>query len=1468
MKWERGMSDITKYIYYVILCLFLTIHITVSGQTPGLIIKPAEGAGAGLLDPDGDGYVSQKTHGVQIGFTIPPNNDVLQSEIPYVALVKPDIQGDLERGPTGGFTEIVGTDEIGNNAILTYTDGINLYYRFRLSGYAPNSKSYSILIDADGKFGFTGDNKDPDAKTGNPGFEYEVVLETNFNVEIYNVNNTATRPATPLALASYDSNCQKSIAVSRAGGDADYFYDFFIPYNKLPFSNTTPLRYVALTSMNPFPAIGNNAVSDVGGVASFTNLDEAFIDLIDAQTPTVPGQEVLDRSDCPAINGPITTNSTSISGTSTEGNGTIIKVYKNGSLTPLGTTTVTGNAWTFSLGAIVLAAGDVITTTATASNEGESLGNCNPRTVLQGNAPPCYVPVATNLTMDSPKKRLAFDFVAPMGYNISDYTFKIYDSSNIEWVGTLTKSGNNYSYYNNGAIKDNNWYVVVSHTSCVPSKTYYCNGTPSATPFITGPVTAGSNVNISGTCGTSALVTLFINDVAQVTATYSGSWTITGLSLAVNDRLYVTSTENGKCTVASSITTVVCSPSVTPVINQNVYARDPFLTGTCGAGAVVTVYQDGATIGPATVSGTTWSKAISSLVGNTTKFYVSSTEPGKCESISNEITVKPVPVPVITGTYCGNTTSVSGYITGTNANIQMYKAGTPAVAIGALTATNVSGNWTVSGLSLLPGDQIYATATLSHGSTANSTTITIGNKTTNPVTINTNPIYEGMTSIAGTGTNGDVITLYVEDAPTIYTASWSGNTWTISGIANYEFYPGAKVYVTATTPSQCESNPSEVKIVQCVVPAIPSYSEQNISYCEGNSGIFTLSSSQTGVIYQLVNASGQPQGLEYVGTGGSITLKTNPLNNPLLDLRVKAYKIGNPSCSVISSVAINFTPQSTAPTVNFTSTNLTASYGDASVNLNFSSKSNTPLANLYAIDYPIATNALGLNDISTQTFTANSGSFSLPIPTNPDKLPIGTYYGTITISSSAGSSCSTVYGFSITINAVGSPPVIVNQYPTICSGNTASLIATATGTVTSYQWQSASSLGGTYTNIPGATSANYKPTLTSTTYYKVIINGSMSSAATTVTVNPLVSGSPTIVGTSTVCAGQNSVNYSVSGISNATSYAWTYSGTGVLISGSGNSIYINFGTNATSGVLSVVGTNSCGSGTVATYTINVTALPTVYAGAGIPICANSTAVDISSGASAINHTSVLWTSSGTAGTITNSTSLNTATYTPSPGDIAAGSVTLTLTATGSCGTATSTKTLTITAAPVATAGGNISTCTGMTTITMAGATATGTYTGTPTWSGGAGLGSWTQTSNNSNPAQATFTPSTASGTFTATLTLAGCSNATSTRTISWGSSSTATFIVSPGSDACINEDVTYTTQSDKSNYIWTVQGTLGTDYSITAGGTGTASNTVTIKWLKSGSRIVSVKYDDNGCTATSGVSTVEVHPLPPIGDFY
>lgn len=88
---------------------------------------------------------------------------------------------------------------------------------------------------------------------------------------------------------------------------------------------------------------------------------------------------------------------------------------------------------------------------------------------------------------------------------------------------------------------------------------------------------------------------------------------------------------------------------------------------------------------------------------------------------------------------------------------------------------------------------------------------------------------------------------------------------------------------------------------------------------------------------------------------------------------------------------------------------------------------------------------------------------------------------------------------------------------------------------------------------------------------------------------------------------------------------------------------------------------------------------------------------------------------------------------------------------------------------------------------------------------------------------------------------------------------TPTFTTSPSGTICVNADATYTTQPSQTNYIWTIDGTVGTDYTIVSGGT-TTSNTVVLKWLKPGNKTVTVNYTNgegcSGSTAANATNTV------------
>jgi hypothetical protein len=79
-----------------------------------------------------------------------------------------------------------------------------------------------------------------------------------------------------------------------------------------------------------------------------------------------------------------------------------------------------------------------------------------------------------------------------------------------------------------------------------------------------------------------------------------------------------------------------------------------------------------------------------------------------------------------------------------------------------------------------------------------------------------------------------------------------------------------------------------------------------------------------------------------------------------------------------------------------------------------------------------------------------------------------------------------------------------------------------------------------------------------------------------VTIVPVPGAAGTITGATTTCDDLSGIPYSVVTIPNASTYSWNYSGTGVTINGTGNAVTLDYALGATSGNLTVLGTNSCG----------------------------------------------------------------------------------------------------------------------------------------------------------------------------------------------------------------------------------------------------------------------------------------------------
>ncbi|MFZ4401991.1 MAG: T9SS type A sorting domain-containing protein [Bacteroidales bacterium] len=159
---------------------------------------------------------------------------------------------------------------------------------------------------------------------------------------------------------------------------------------------------------------------------------------------------------------------------------------------------------------------------------------------------------------------------------------------------------------------------------------------------------------------------------------------------------------------------------------------------------------------------------------------------------------------------------------------------------------------------------------------------------------------------------------------------------------------------------------------------------------------------------------------------------------------------------------------------------------------------------------------------------------------------------------------------------------------TICQGqNNVTYTVPAIQNATSYIWTLPTGASGSSTT--NSITVNYSSSALSgyITVKGVNSYGNGAASSMAVIVSSIPANAGIISGTSSVLAGQINVVYSVPAILNATSYIWSYSGTGLTIIGNNNIVNIAFSTNALSGNLSVKGVNSCGNGVISYLYITV-----------------------------------------------------------------------------------------------------------------------------------------------------------------------------------------------------------------------------------------------------------------------------------------
>jgi gliding motility-associated-like protein len=468
----------------------------------------------------------------------------------------------------------------------------------------------------------------------------------------------------------------------------------------------------------------------------------------------------------------------------------------------------------------------------------------------------------------------------------------------------------------------------------------------------------------------------------------------------------------------------------------------------------------------------------------------------------------------------------------------------------------------------------------------------------------------------------------------------------------------------------------------------------------------------------------------------------------------------------------------------------------------------------------------------------------------------------LTLQSTGNGNCNTVSGVA-TITFTAAPTLTPASPVNVCADVPAASVSTTKTLAAGVLWSGGS---GTIAN-PAAPATTYTPTTAEVNTGSVTLtvtttgNGSCSPVSSTVQI--VIAPAPTVnAGSNQVVCGTVATVSNLTGtVTGATGGTWTkVSGTGTFGNANNTSTtYTPSNQDVINGSVTLKLT-STGNGLCQpvsnTMTITYTPVPSINAGPDQIVCSTELPVNLSATGSP-----AAWAASG--GTFGNASSLTT-TYTPSAGEIAAGTVTLSVSTlpSGACPVKTSQITITIPAGPIVNPGAA--------NQTMCGSLAAYQLNGTVTNATG---GIWTTNGTgsflpNANTLNATYTPSTTdrtNGSVLLTLTSTGngfCQQVAKTVTLTI----TPAIAVSAGPNQTLCADVSGITLNGSvttaTGAIWSVtsgSGSIAAPTSLITTYAPTAADitTGTVSFLLTST-------GNGGCPAVTSAVTHTLTPAPTL----
>ncbi|MBK9146810.1 MAG: gliding motility-associated C-terminal domain-containing protein [Flavobacteriales bacterium] len=799
--------------------------------------------------------------------------------------------------------------------------------------------------------------------------------------------------------------------------------------------------------------------------------------------------------------------------------------------------------------------------------------------------------------------------------------------------------------------------------------------------------------------------------------------------------LSLTSMGNGNCTAVSDSRVITFTPA--PTVN---------------AGANGTVCSNNATInlnGSVTVAtGAIWSggtgifspnnstlnaiyaPSAAERAAGTVTLTLTTVGNGNCSPVSDQVTYTITPAPTANAgadrVLCANNPS-----TGLSGAFSIATGGVWSGGNGTFdpSTTNMSAIYTPTAAEIAAGSVTLTLTTTGNGLCNAATDLMVITFTDAP-TANAGPNVTVCANNATVSLNGSVVTATG--------GTWSGGTGTFSpdvSTLNATYTPGAadiaagQVLLTLTTTGNGNCVPATSTRIITYTPAPIVDAGANGTVC-ANAATINLNGSVTGAV-----------GGVWTGGGGvfspnSITL--NATYSPTAaeiasgSVTLTLTSAGNGLCNPVSSqVTYTITP---APTVN--------AGADQSLCGN----------NANAVLNATVFVATGVQWSGGSGLYA-PGSTAQNITYMPSPIEIANGSVTLTVTTTGNGNCAAVSD-QVTLTFTNAPVANAGPDQTVSSNNANTTLAGSFSVATGIVWSGGA---GTYNPNNTAVNAVYTPTAAEIAAGSVTLtmtttgNGACAPSSDQMTITfgaaPTANAGPD----QTICA--NNASVALNGaVTIAAGGIWS-GGTGAFTpnSASLNATYLPSGAEIAAGTVTLTLTtvgNGNSNPVSDQVAITITPAPVVNAGANITVCGNQSTAQL---AGVVNNAAGgIW--SGGAGTFNPSSANLNATYTPSLGEIAAGTVTLTLTSAGNglCNAVSDQVLITIAPTPLVNAGADATVCSNNAALQLA---ASVSNAGGGIWSGGTGGFSPSITSLN-----AVYTPSTTelnNGSVTLNLTSTG-----------------------------------------------------------------------------------------------------------------